>query len=171
MKFKLVLTGLLIVLAVIASGCGIAQSLMGTQGGTVSTLWSDVPPLPNATKTDIGLPPVTNILIQGFIQAANAQNTDSGTRLDKFDFIAFNTPDTPEQVSQFYSQERMTGAGWNAQDTPGCQGGIAEGGAGAFCAFGKEDGGTSTILMIIPVKDGTNPTQVFYVRFQGTQTQ
>ncbi len=168
MKMKFLLASTLIVVAVIASGCGLAQSLMGTQGGTVSNLWSDVPPLPNATKADINLPPVTNIIIQGFIQAANA-DSNSDTKLDKFDFIAYNTADTPEQVSQFYSKQSMESAGWTAPDMPGCQGGASEGVSGSFCVFGKKEGEATTVLMILPVKDNSaNPTQVFYVRFQGS---
>jgi hypothetical protein len=163
------LVGLLVIVAVLASGCGIAQSLMGNQGGTVSNLWSDVPPLSNATKANLSIPPLVNLVITGFIQAANADSS-SNTRLDKFDFIAFQTADTPQQVGDFYTKEKMAAAGWTSEDQPGCQVGEGQGVAGGFCVFGKKSGATDTILLILPVReDNANQTQVFFIRFEGTQ--
>src|SRR4030095_10324855 len=118
--------GLLVLVGVIVSGCGLAQSLMGNKGGTVSSVWSDVPEPPNATKADISIPPLVNIIITGFMQAANADNSND-TRLDKFDFIVFETADSPQQVADFYTKEKMTAAGWNSEDTPGCQVGEGQG--------------------------------------------
>lgn len=170
MKIRFALVGLLVLAGVIVSGCSLAQSLMGNQGGTVANLWSDVPPLPNATKADISIPPLANLIITGFIQAANAQNSDSDTKLDKFDFIAFQSAETPQQVAEFYTQEKMTAAGWNSEDTPGCQVGAGSGAAGGFCAFGKKNGSTDTVLLILPVReDNATQTQVFFIRFEGTK--
>lgn len=171
MKIKLALLTLCLLIAALASGCGIAQTFMGGgQSGTVSSLWSDVPAMPGAAKANINLPPLANIAIQGFIQAANSDNS-SGTKLDKFDFIGYETTDTPEQVSEFYTAEKMQAAGWNSTDTTGCQTGTSQGMTGGFCVFGKDgDAGKSTILIILPVRDdSTNKTNIFYVRFEGTQ--
>lgn len=169
MKVRFMLVGLLVLVAALVPGCGIAQSLMGNQGGTVSNLWSDVPALPNASKADISIPPLVNIIITGFIQAANADSSND-TKLDKFDFIAYQTSDTPQQVGDFYTQEKMTAAGWNAEDTPGCQVGEGQGAAGGFCAFGKKSGDSGTVLLILPVREeNSNKTQVFFIRFEGTK--
>ncbi len=171
MKVRIAVVSLLALVAFATVGCGMVQGITGgNKGGTVANLWADVPPLPNATKANIDIPPFANLLVQGFIQAANAdENTD--TKLDKFDFIAFQTADTPQQVSEFYSQEKMTAAGWNETDNPGCQTGSGEGVAGGFCAFGKKgDAGKGTVLIILPVQDdSTKQTQVFYLRFEATK--
>ena len=169
MKIKLSLISLLALVAIVASGCGAASTLLGgSKGGTVSSLWSDVPPLPNATKADITIPPLANLIIQGFVAAANS-DTSNDSKLDKFDFIAYQTADSPQTVSDFYTVDKMTAAGWNAQDTAGCQAGAQSGGAAGFCVFGKSDSpGKETVLLIMPVQDdSTKQTQVFYVRFEG----
>ncbi len=170
MKTKIALSVLLVCVAFLAAGCGLAQTLTGTQGGTVSNLWSDVPPLPNATKANISIPPLANLMIQGFVQAANSDSS-SDTKLEKFDFIAFQTNQTPQQVGEFYTVENMQAAGWSSTDTTGCQMGGDAGVAGGFCAFAKKDaGGKDIILLILPVQDdSTKQTQVFFIRFEGTQ--
>ncbi|TAH51285.1 MAG: hypothetical protein EYC68_11295 [Chloroflexota bacterium] len=170
MKIRIAVVTLLVLVAAVSSGCGLAQNLMGSKGGTVSTLWSDVPPLPNATQANINIPPLANILVQGFIQAANA-DSNSDTKLDKFDFIGFQTSDTPQQVADFYTLEKMKAAGWNSEDMPGCQAGAGQGGAAGFCAFGRKDGSNNqTVLLILPVQDdASKQTQVFFIRFEGSK--
>lgn len=173
MKLKVTLYTLLALTAFVVSGCGLAGNLLGgNKGGTVSTLWSDVPAMPNATKADINIPPLANLIIQGFVQAANAQNSDSDTKLDKFDFIGYQTAGSPQAVSDFYTVDAMKAAGWDSADMPGCQVGEGQGAAGGFCAFGKKDAsGKQTVLLIMPVQDDAGkPTQIFYVRFEGTTT-
>ncbi len=172
MKTKFGLASLLLVVAFVISGCSLAQSVMGTKGGTVSELWSDVPAPPNATKANIDIPPLVNLMIQGFIQAANAQNSNSDTKLESFNFIAYQTNDTPQQVADFYTADKMKTAGWNSEDTGGCQVGSGSSGvAGGFCAYGKQDSsGKQTVLMILPVQDeSTKQTQIFFIRFEGTK--
>lgn len=172
MKTKIVLVCILMTAAFIVSGCGLAGGVLGTKGGTVSQLWSDVPAPPNATKANIDIPPLVNLMIQGFIQAANADNSNSDTKLESFNFIGYQTSDTPQQVADFYTTERMQGAGWSAESDAGCQVGSGDSGpAGGFCAFTKTDSsGKQTVLMILPVRDdNTKQTQIFFIRFEGTK--
>ena len=148
------------------------KNFTGQNAGTVDNLWADVPALAGATKVNLDIPLPMQLVIQGFIQAANADNS-SDTKLDKFDFIAYQAGMTPQQVSEFYTTEKMKAAGWNSGDAVGCSAGADEsstGGAG-FCVFGKKgDAGKATILMIIPYQeDQSKPTQIFYVRFEATQ--
>lgn len=165
---KVVLFVSLVMVAMVVSGCGLASSLMGGKGGTVSQLWPDVPPLPNATKANIDIPLPVTLIIQGFIQAANSDSSND-TKLDKFDFIVYQTADTPEQVAQFYTVDMMKNAGWNKDDTPGCASGA--GAAAGFCVFGKQaNANQGTALLIVPVQDDqTKQTQIFYVRFEGSK--
>jgi len=173
MQVKLLALCFLLAVASLASGCGLAKNLTGQNAGTVSELWSDVPALDGATKANIDIPLPLQLIIQGFIQAANADKSNT-TKLDKFDFIAFQTDMTPQQVGEFYTLDKMKAAGWNAEDMPGCATGADTSGAASaagFCVFGKTgDGGKSTALMIIPFKDDNQKqTQVFFVRFEATE--
>lgn len=171
MKTKTVLLAALVLVAVLASACGVVQTLTGRNAGTVSSLWSDVPPLPNSTKANINIPLPVQFIVQGFIQAANADSS-STTKLDKFDFVVYQTADSPQQVANFYTTDKMTAAGWNSQNSPGCSAGATGSGTAGvgFCAFGKKgDAGKETIVLILPAQDSqTQQTQVFYVRFEGT---
>lgn len=173
MKLRAIVLVTLLFAAVAVSGCGMAKNLIGQNSGTVSDLWSDVPAPPNGSKAAVDIPLPMQILIQGFVQAANADNSND-TKLDKFDFIAYQTNQTPSQVAEFYTADKMKAAGWNSEDTPGCSSGSeTSGGAGAagFCAFGKKgDAGKMTVLLIIPYQeDPSKQTQVFFVRFEGTE--
>jgi hypothetical protein len=168
MKVKTALLVLLALVALVASGCGIAQGLLGRNAGTVSQLWSDVPALPNGTKSNIDIPLPVQIAIQGFMQAANSDSSSS-TKLDKFDFIAYQTAQTPQQITDYYTADKMKAAGWDSTDTPGCTSGTGTSAVG-FCVFGKKGtGGKQTVLLIIPAQDDTTKqTQVFFVRFEAT---
>lgn len=171
MKLKTLLMATLVILAAAASGCGLAGNLMGQKGGTVSSLWSDVPPYPGANVANIDIPLPVQFVVQGFIQAANADNSND-TRLDKFDFVVYQSSDTPDSVASFYTTDKMTAAGWDANDSVGCSAGAGSSGtaAGGFCAFTRKgDAGKQTVLLIVPVQDDkTKQTQLFYVRIEGT---
>lgn len=170
MKLKIALLSSLVVLAFIAAGCGLVGTVTGKNAGTVADLWSDVPPFTGATKSNIDIPLPVNLMIQGFMQAANS-DTSSDTKLNKFDFIAYDTSSAPADVSNFYTADKMKQAGWDQQDTGGCTGSTGSSGTQVgFCAFGKKGtGGAMTVLLIVPVQDDqTKKTQIFYVRFEGT---
>ncbi|MBI4670672.1 MAG: hypothetical protein HY741_03260 [Chloroflexi bacterium] len=171
MRIKCVLLILVVLVGVLVAGCDLAKNVTGQNAGTVANLWSDVPALDGATKVNLDLPLPVQLIIQGFIQAAN-NDSSSDTRLDKFDFIAYQSALTPQQVAEFYTLEKMQAAGWNSSDTPGCTAGTGDtSGSAGFCVFGKTgDGGKQTVLLILPVQDDqTKQTQVFYIRFEGTK--
>lgn len=170
MKLKIALLSALVVLAFAASGCGLVGTVTGKNSGTVTDLWSDVPPYSGATKTSLDIPLPVNLMIQGFMQAANSDSSND-THLDKFDFIAYNTSDSPQTIANFYTADKMKAAGWDQEDTGGCTSSTDSSSAQVgFCAFGKKEGANKmTVLLIVPVQDDqTKKTQIFYVRFEGT---
>lgn len=139
----------------------------GGKGGTVSSLWPDVPALPDSKKADFKLPLPIRLVMQ---TAVKASASNSNVDLDKFDFLGYTTSKSPQEVADFYSQDRMSQAGWNKSDQPGCMAGSsAEGlGGGGFCIFARDDGNKQSILFIATAQEqGKNDTQVFYVRFDG----
>jgi uncharacterized protein YceK len=159
-------------LMMVTVGCGAISSLVGGSSGTkATTLWSDVPAVDGAKQVNLDIPLPIRIAMKAFVTAAaNSENSSSDTRLDNFDFIAYTTPKSTEDVKSFYTVERMAAQGWNVQDQPGCAGGDAETGtvAGAFCLFGKESGTQKSILVIVAAtEDSTKETQLWYARFEG----
>ncbi len=159
---------------IFAPGCGAISSLVGGSGTKATTLWADVPAVDGATQVNVEIPLPIRLAMKAFVTAAaNSENNNSNSndaRLDNFDFIAFTTPKTTDDVKNFYTAERMNGLGWNVKDQPGCAGGNAETGsvAGAFCLFGKEDGAKKSILVIVAASDDkSKQTQLWYARFEG----
>ena len=160
MRTKPILILLLATVLLVTAGCG------GGKSGTVSSMWSDVPLLPEAKKTDIKLPLPMRLVIQTMMRAsANESDVD----LDKFDFVGYTTSSTPQEITDFYSQERMAEEGWNQSDQPGCTSAAgAEGFGGGICFFGKDSGSEQSVLFIaIAQEEGKKDTQVYYVRFDG----
>jgi hypothetical protein len=148
---------------VFTMACGLIGSLIGGGGnsGTVSTLWSDVPPMEGATPNkDLQLPTFAKLAIQAFSQGG-------------LEFIAYVTPKTPQDVANFYTEERMKAQGWTAENG-GCTamtGNNSSGGSGGFCLFTKKDGDKDIGLFIFTAKDDkSNQTQLFYVRVTASPT-
>lgn len=157
-----------------ALGCGITDSLLssvtgGSKSNSVANLWSDVPALPGAQKLDIQLPATVQLAIQAMVKAGSATGDVS---LDQFDWIAYSTTQTPDQVTAYYSTDRMSQLGWGGKDQPGCNAGSDTSGlGGGFCIFTKgsatpNDKG-AVLFIVLAQEDKTKPTQVFYVRLAG----
>lgn len=161
MRTKSILILVLAAAMLVTAGCG------GGKGGTVSNMWSDVPTLPDSKKADFKLPLPIRLIMQ---TAVKASASDSDVNLDKFDFLGYSTSKSPQEVTEFYTQERMSEAGWNKTDQPGCTSASGAEGftGGGFCIFGKDDGSKQSVLFIATAQEeGKNDTQVFYVRFDG----
>jgi len=145
-------------------GCSIVNSLIGGKtSGTVDDLWADVPRLDGLTKSNLDLPLSTRLIIKTAVSAALGK--DGGD----FSFIAFTTGKTPKEVMDFYTTQRMTTAGWNSTDVPGCTGdssGTTQA-LGSLCIFGKQVDKQGTALVLVVAQDeSTKQTQLFYVRFE-----
>lgn len=156
---RTILVALLAVTMAFTMGCGFLGNLIGGGGGgTVATLWSDVPTFPGTTKADLEMPLAAKIAIQAMFQG-------------KVDFIAFKTNQPVQSVIDFYTQDRMKSSGWNS-DTVGCQGGTGESGSqGAICFYGKKEGDKEFGLAIfIAQDDKTKETHLFYARIDVTST-
>ena len=130
MRTKPILILLLAAVLLVTAGCG------GGKGGTVSNMWSDVPTLPDSKKADFKLPLPIRLIMQTAIKAS-ASNSD--VNLDKFDFVGYSTSKSPQEVTEFYTQERMSEAGWNKTDQPGCMSGSdGQGlGGGGFASLAR----------------------------------
>ena len=135
----------------VALSCKLGERLAGDKNaGTVSTLWSDVPP-------DLDIPLGARLFIRGMMQG-------------KVNFISFRTDKTAQEVKDFYSKDRMKAAGWNIDDK-GCVGDTEDSqNHGAMCLFDRKDGGKHEGLAIIVAQDEKLPeTNIFYARVDMTK--
>ena len=142
----------------VALSCKLGERLAGDKNaGTVSTLWSDVPPFQGATKADLEIPLGARLFIRGVMQG-------------KVNFISFRTDKTAQEVKDFYSRDRMKAAGWNIDDK-GCVGDTEDSqNHGAMCLFDRKDGGKHEGLAIIVAQDEKLPeTNIFYARVDMTK--
>jgi hypothetical protein len=145
---------LVLVLAVGIS-CRLAESLTGDpKAGTVSSLWPDVPPLAGATKADLEIPLGARLAIRALMQG-------------KINFIAFTTDQSPQDVQNFYSNDRMKAAGWTPSDK-GCVGDTEDKDThGAVCLYKRKDGKREEGLAIVLAQDEkTKKTEIFYARIE-----
>lgn len=158
MRTSASLLGLILMFGVVVS-CKLSERLMGDKNaGTVSNLWTDVPPFAGATKTDMEIPLGARLLIRTMFQG-------------KINFISFRTDKPAQQVKDFYSKERMKAAGWNA-DEKGCTGDTEDSkNHGAVCLYEKKEAGKDEGLAIIVAQDEKLPdTNIFYARIDLTNS-
>ena len=159
MKASASLFALILILGV-AISCKLSERLAGDKNaGTVSELWSDVPPFQGATKAEIEIPLGMRLLIRGMTQG-------------KVNFISFRTDKPAQEVKDFYSVDRMKAAGWIANDK-GCTGDTEDTkNHGALCLFSKKNNGKDEALAIIVAQDEKLPdTNIFYARVDTTNSK
>jgi len=150
----------LILIFGVAISCKLSEKLAGGKNaGTVSELWSDVPPFQGATKADIEIPLGVRLLIRGMTQG-------------KVNFISFRTDKTAQEVKDFYSVDRMKAVGWLANDK-GCTGDTEDTkNHGALCLFSRKNNGKEEALAIIVAQDEKLPdTNIFYARVDTTNSK
>ncbi|HWF89202.1 MAG TPA: hypothetical protein VN659_10215 [Pyrinomonadaceae bacterium] len=150
----------LILIFGVAISCKLSEKLAGDKNaGTVSELWTDVPPFQGATKAEIEIPLGMRLLIRGMTQG-------------KVNFISFRTDKTAQEVKDFYSVDRMKAVGWIANDK-GCTGDTEDTkNHGALCLFSKKNNGKEEALAIIVAQDEKLPdTNIFYARVDTTNSK
>jgi hypothetical protein len=142
-------------LLVVATACSLTSLIPGGgSSGTVSELWQDVPPLDGATRESIEIPLPVKLALQAMLQG-------------KLEFIVFTTTKTPQEVREFYTNERMRAEGWDVDNSPGCEVGQTESKSGMenMCLFQKKQGAQTVGLVVLMVPDEkTKKTQLFYAR-------
>jgi len=129
----------------------------GEKAGTVSSLWPDVPPFPQATKSDLAIPLGARLMLRAAMQG-------------KINFIAFTTPKSAQEVKDFYTVDIMKSAGWTPSQK-GCLGDTEDQkNQGAVCLYQRQDAGKKEGLAIIVAEDEkTKQTNIFYARIDLTE--
>ena len=148
-----------LLIATVCGSCRMVETLTGnSKAGTVDALWSDVPPIAGATKTDLALPLGARMMIRTAMQG-------------KVSFIAFTTEKSAQEVQDFYTKERMKSAGWVASEQ-GCVGDTEDQKSqGAVCIFNRQDGEKKEGLAIVLAQDEkSKQTDIFYARINLTES-
>jgi len=154
-------TGSILALALVLGvgiSCKLAERLGGDKNaGTVSALWSDVPPFEGATKADLEIPLGARLMLRALSQG-------------NLNFISFRTNKSAQEVKDFYTNERMKTAGWEPHDK-GCIGDTEDSqNHGGICLFVKKAAGKEELLAIVIAQDEKLPeTNIFYARVDTTQ--
>jgi hypothetical protein len=88
------------------------------------------------------------------------------------DWAVFSVPKTPDDVKNFYTNERMTSFGkWDASKNSTCLDGKQQGFSGVMCVFGKNVNNTFIGLLIIATPDEKKKdTNIFFVRVEKPET-
>jgi hypothetical protein len=174
------LPGLLVLLALFSMSCSlmntvangvankVGDAVAGTgDAGTVDQLWPDVPKMDSLKQENIGLPLPAKL---AFAAVISASSQGKGT----VNFIAFTTQQTPQDVADFYTNDKMTGTGWDKSDQTGCTAynGDTTGSntSGDVCGFSKDLGNNKQALLgiFIATDSTTKLTQVFFMRLEAT---
>lgn len=158
MKNKFMVLGILVGALVFTSACGMVSSLLGgSSSGTVDELWADVPRMDGMTKTDMEMPLAARLGLQAVLQG-------------RMNFIAYTTDATPQQVIDYYNNERMAEQNWMAGDGAGCFGDSESAAEGSICVFNKTTDGKSEVLGIVAATDeASGNTAIFFARVDTTE--
>jgi hypothetical protein len=158
--------GALALTVLVALACNpLSGVLGGSQAGTATNLWPDVPAYSGADKTDLELPLFVRLAVEAASRAIMAGAGDSAGDLE---FISYSSDDSAEEIMGFYTPERMAGDDWKIGENSelGCTSGSTAGeDVGGMCAFGKESGDevSALFIVIVPGSEGRT-TDLFYVR-------
>jgi len=156
-----------------AASCNAADTLTGGDDNfsAVGALWPDVPTMEGLGKPiDAELPTSIKLFLR---TGVNVMMKGLGEGSPKWDWLAFNTTKTPEDVKNFYTAARMAPPPYNwASDASGCVSGaqvMAQ--SGVLCAFTKEQDDKQIGLLIITAQDEkSKETSVFFLRGEAAAT-
>ena len=157
------------VAALVATACGVKNPLTGSDSGmkTVSSLWSDVPKMDGLSSSELEMPLTVKLLMRTALnQIGGRGGKDTG------DWIVFQTTRTADDVTTFYSNDRMAANGWDKSDKSTCLKGSELGfpQAGTVCLFSKSAGGKDIALMILPAQgEKAGQVNVFFLRVEVTR--
>ncbi|MDX6710551.1 MAG: hypothetical protein QOH96_1567 [Blastocatellia bacterium] len=145
---------------ILCASCRMVDTLTGGEkAGTVDSLWSDVPPIQGASRSDMALPLGARLAIRAAMQG-------------KVSFIAFTTSRSPQEVQSFYSNDRMKSAGWNPNEKGCVTDTESKVNQGAICVYDRKDGDKKEGLFIVLAQDlKKKETDIFYARIDLTEAK
>ena len=157
------------ILLIFSLGCGLTGAVNNLIGGgkndvAVNGIWPDVPLMGGMDQTKLDLPLPARLAFEGLVKS----NTNGKGNLQ---FIAYTTASSLTDITNFYTVDKMTAAGWTEKDQAGCQGTTSNSSnGGAICFFGKQNPSDSTasyLVLFIGQDSSSGKTSVFFIRVDG----
>jgi hypothetical protein len=153
-------------MALTVIACGAINTLKGNDVSLkpTSELWSDVPKMDGLSPSTLEPP----FFVKLMMRTAMNQICGRGGK-DTGDWIVFDSTKTPDDIKNFYNNERMAANGWEKSDKSTCVSGSEYGVSqvGMVCLFIRQVGGKDVGLMIIPAKaEAAGQINVWFVRVE-----
>jgi hypothetical protein len=162
-----------LVLAV--ASCRMIKTLTGDDQNLkkVGDLWSDVPRMDGLASSEAEMPIYVKLLMRTALNNLWRLNKENEDRTPSSgDWAVFSTPKLPEDVKNFYTNERMTSFGsWEASKNSTCLDGSKQGFSGVACVFKKLSNNRGIGLLIVAAQDEQKKqTNIFFVRVETDET-
>jgi len=135
----------------------------------VGDLWSDVPRMDGLASSEADMPIYVKLLMRTALNNLyRLDNQNEDKTPSSGDWAVFTTGKSPQDVQNFYTNERMTSFGsWEASKNSTCLNGNEHGFSGVACVFKKSVTNRGIGLMIVAAQDAQKKqTNVFFVRVE-----
>jgi len=157
-------------LALTSTSCRIIDTLTGKDVNLkrVGDLWSDVPRMDGLATSDAEMPMFVKVLMRTALNNLYRLNKKGEDRTPSTgDWAVFSTTKSPDDVRNFYSNDRMTSFGhWDANQNSSCVNG-GDRFSGVGCVYKKTSGTHGTGLLIVAAQDQQKKqTNIFFVRVE-----
>ena len=157
-----------------STSCRIIDKLTNDQNlKKVGDLWSDVPRMEGFASSEAEMPMYVKVLMRTALNNLYRLNKEGEDRTpSKGDWAVFTTTKSPDDVKNFYTNERMTTFGsWEPSKNSTCANGGDHGFSGIGCVFSKTANNRGIGLLIVAAQDEQKKqTNVFFVRVETDET-
>ena len=162
------------ILAFVGLACNLGDRLDRFVGGDqkferATELWSDVPRIDGLSASEMEMPLAIKVIMRTVLNnlwRLNEKNEDKTPSTG--DWIVLTSAKTPDDVKNFYTNDRMTSFGdWKPSKNSTCLDGKENGIDGVLCVYQKAASGKEIGLAIIAMKDdSTKQTNLFFIRVE-----
>jgi hypothetical protein len=157
------------------ASCSKIKTLTGSDQNLkkVGDLWSDVPRMDGLAPSEAEMPIYVKLLMRTALNNLGRLNNDNEDRTRSTgDWAVFTTAKLPEDVRNFYTNDRMTSFGtWEASKNSTCLNGSEYHFSGVGCVFKKNSNNRGIGLLIVAAQDEQKKqTTVFFVRVETDET-
>jgi hypothetical protein len=165
----------LLVLVVVS--CRMVKTLTGGDDPSlkkVGDLWADVPRMEGLASSEAEMPMYVKVLMRTALNNLYRLNKEDEDRTPSTgDWAVFTTARSPDDVRNFYNNQRMTDFGsWELSKTSTCLNGSEYGFSGVGCVFKKIANNRGIGLLIVAAHDEQKKqSNVFFVRIETDETK
>jgi len=161
--------------AVGVASCRVINTLTGNDQNLnkVGDLWNDVPRMDGLASSEAEMPIYVRLIMRSAPNNLNRlSNQNTGGTPSTGDWAVFTTSKTPQDVQNFYTNERMTSFGkWDVSKNSTCLNGSEYRFSGVACVFSKTVNKRGIGLLIVSAQDEKKKqTNIFFIRVETDDT-